>query len=113
MTREIAALRDKIAARRDAYEREYERTSQIIESRFDQDVRRVFKRLRDELPAGLVQLDRDLADLVDGLPRVARPGKYRRSEKDGRVVFEVGHGCRSRRGCRGRPAVRDRRLRGV
>ena len=52
VTREIAALRDKIAERRDAYEKEYERTSQIIESRFDEDVRRVFKRLREELPAG-------------------------------------------------------------
>lgn len=31
VTREIAALRDKIAVRRDSYEREYERTSQIIE----------------------------------------------------------------------------------
>jgi len=58
ISREIAALRDKIAARREACEKEYERTSQIIESRFDQDVRRVFRRLRDELPEGLVQLAR-------------------------------------------------------
>ena len=47
VTREIAALRDKISERRDAYEKEYERTSQIIESRFDENVRRVFKQ-----PAG-------------------------------------------------------------
>jgi superfamily II DNA/RNA helicase len=40
VTREIAALRDKIAIRRDAYEKEYQRTSQIIESRFDEDVSR-------------------------------------------------------------------------
>jgi superfamily II DNA/RNA helicase len=53
VTREIAALRDKISERRDAYEREYERTSKIIESRFDENVRRVFKRLRDDLPHGL------------------------------------------------------------
>ncbi len=72
VTREIAALRDKIAGRRDAYEKEYERTSQIIESRFDEDVRRVFRRLREELPAGLVQLDRDIADLVDGYLALAR-----------------------------------------
>ena len=43
VTREIAALRDKIAGQRDAYEKEYDRTSQIIESRFDEDVRRVFR----------------------------------------------------------------------
>ena len=33
--RELAALRDRIGSRRDAYEKEYQRTSQIIESRFD------------------------------------------------------------------------------
>ena len=66
VTREIAALRDKISERRDAYEKEYERTSQIIESRFDENVRRVFKRLREELPGSLADLDRDIAELVDG-----------------------------------------------
>ncbi len=88
VTREIAALRDKIAVRRDAYEREYERTSQVIESRFDEDVRRVFKRLREELPAGLVQVDRDLADLVDGY-LASRAANYQRSDEAGRVVFDV------------------------
>ncbi len=88
VTREIAALRDKIAGRRDAYEKEYDRTSQIIESRFDEDVRRVFRRLRDELPAGLVQLDHDIADLVDGYLRSTGLG-YQRVEQDGRVLFEV------------------------
>ena len=43
VTRELAALRDKISERRDAYEREYQRTSKIIESRFDENVRRAFK----------------------------------------------------------------------
>ena len=88
VTREIAALRDKISVRRDAYEQEYERTSQIIESRFDDDVRRVFKRLRDELPPGLVQLDRDLADLVDGC-LAARGVGYRRTDQAYRVVFDL------------------------
>ena len=88
VTREIAALRDKIAGRRDAYEKEYERTSQIIESRFDEDVRRVFRRLREELPQGLVQLDRDIADLVDGYLRSNGIG-YERSDQAGRVVFDV------------------------
>ena len=88
VTREIAALRDKIAGRRDAYEKEYDRTSQIIESRFDEDVRRVFRRLRDQLPAGLVQLDRDIADLVDGYLRSTGLA-YQRTEQDGRVLFEV------------------------
>ena len=88
VTREIAALRDKIAERRDAYEKEYDRTSQLIESRFDENVRRVFKNLREELPHGLADLDRELGDLVDGY-LAARGVKYRRSEKAGRVVFDV------------------------
>jgi hypothetical protein len=88
VTREIAALRDRIAVKRDAYEREYERTSQIIESRFDEDVRRVFRRLREELPDGLVELDRDISTLVEGfLHRHAV--EYRRSEQGGRVFFDV------------------------
>src|SRR2546427_6700496 len=91
VTREIAALRDKIAVRRDAYEKEYQRTSQIIESRFDEDVRRVFKRLREELPKGLLQLDRDLADLVEGY-LASRDVNYQRSEEGGRVVFDIAPG---------------------
>lgn len=88
VTREIAALRDKIGAKREAFEREYERTSQIIESRFDEDVRKVFKRLREELPAGLLQLDRDIADLVEGHLR-SRGIVYTRTEADSRVAFDV------------------------
>jgi superfamily II DNA or RNA helicase len=88
VTREIAALRDKISERRDLYEKEYERTSQIIESRFDENVRRVFKRLRENLPDSLGDLDRGLADLVDGY-LTARAVAYRRSIEAGRVVFDV------------------------
>jgi hypothetical protein len=93
VTREIAALRDKIAERRDAYEKEYDRTSQIIESRFDENVRRIFKSLREKLPHGLADLDRDLATLVEGY--LATNGvKYRRSDMDGRVLFDVSEGSR-------------------
>jgi hypothetical protein len=48
----------------------------------------VFRRLRDELPAALVQLDRDLADLVEGFLD-ASGIEYRRSEEGQRVIFEV------------------------
>jgi Helicase conserved C-terminal domain/SNF2-related domain len=91
VTREIAALRDKISERRESFEKEYERTSQIIESRFDENVRRVFKRLREDLPRGLADLDRDIADLVDGY-LTARAVEYRRFDEAGRVVFELAHG---------------------
>ena len=88
VTREIAALRDKISERREAFEKEYERTSQIIESRFDENVRRVFKRLREELPGSLAGLDNDIADLVEGYLS-ARGVKYGRSDGAGRVVFDI------------------------
>ncbi|MGH9202687.1 MAG: hypothetical protein ACRD2A_15790, partial [Vicinamibacterales bacterium] len=88
VTREIAALRDKISERRDAYEQEYARTSQIIQSRFDENVQRVFKRLRDDLPAALADLDRDIAVLVDGyLASLGVP--FDRTEVGGRVVFDI------------------------
>jgi Helicase conserved C-terminal domain/SNF2-related domain len=88
VTREIAALRDKISERRDAYEKEYERTSLIIESRFDENVRGVFKRLRKDLPDSLAEFDGDLANLVDGY-FAARAVPFRRSDEPGRVVFDV------------------------
>jgi hypothetical protein len=90
VTREIAALRDKISERREAFEKEYERTSQIIESRFDENVRRVFKRLREDLPRSLADLDRDIADLVNGY--LAAHVEYRRFDEAGRVVFELAPG---------------------
>jgi hypothetical protein len=92
VTREIAALRDKISERRDAYEKEYERTSQIIESRFDENVRKVFKRLREDLPGSLADFDRDLADLVDGYLTTCAV-TYQRSDEAGRVVFDVAPGA--------------------
>lgn len=92
VTREIASLRDRIGARREAFEREYARTSQIIESRFDEDVRRVFRRLRDELPASLRQLDVEIAALVEGHLR-AKGIPHTRTETSGRVLFDIADGA--------------------
>ena len=89
VTREIAALRDKIAERRDAYEKEYERTSQIIESRFDEDVRKVFRRLREELPAGTRRSSIGTSPTSWTATFASRGVEYRRSEQAGRVVFDV------------------------
>ena len=88
VTREIAALRDKISERREAFEKEYERTSQIIESRFDENVRRVFKRLREELPGSLARLDTDIAELVDAYLGACGI-QYQCSGEPGRVVFNI------------------------
>ena len=91
VTREIAALRDKISERSDAFEKESQRTSQIIESRLHEDVRRVFKGLREALPDSLADLDRDIAVLVDEY-LAGRAVAYRRSNETGRVVFDVAPG---------------------
>jgi superfamily II DNA or RNA helicase len=88
VTREIAALRDKIEGRREAYEQEYRRTSQIIESRFDEEVRKVFRHLRHELPAALAQFDRDIADLVASY-LVDSGIEHRRTGDGPRAVFEI------------------------
>jgi hypothetical protein len=96
VTREIAALRDRIAERRDAYEKEYLRTSQIIESHLHQDVRRVFNRLREDLPRGLAELDRDIERLVESYLS-ANGIRYRRDEHEGRIIFELDDGSFGRR----------------
>ena len=88
VTREIAALRDKISERRDAYEREYQRTSKIIESRFDENVRRVFKHLQEDLPRGLAELDRDIAGLVGGYLDTAHVPHHHFSAA-GREIFVI------------------------
>lgn len=88
VAREIAALKDKMSERRAAYDREYERTSQIIESRFDEGVRKVFKRLKEDLPASLAEFDQDMANIVEGY--LAASGvEYSRSDEASRVVFTV------------------------
>jgi adenine-specific DNA-methyltransferase len=92
VARELAALRDKISERREAFEKEYERTSQVIESRFDENVRKVFKRLRAELPESLADLDKDIAKLVDGYLK-SRSVQYRRADEAGRVVFDIEQGA--------------------
>jgi hypothetical protein len=48
----------------------------------------VFKRLREELPGSLAELDKDIAEIVDGYLKTLAV-KYRRADEAGRVVFEV------------------------
>ena len=91
VTSQIAALRDRIVERRESYEREHARTSQIIESRFDDEVQRVFRGLKERLPAGLARLDADLAELVGGYLETQ---PHRRSLQEGRVWFELEEGAR-------------------
>jgi len=61
---EIRALRDRIDARRETFEETHRRTAGLIESRFDDEVRRVFRHRRDEVDVELGAFDRDLARVV-------------------------------------------------
>jgi hypothetical protein len=78
--------------RRKAYETEHARASKIIQSRFDENVRKVFKRLRDDLPGGLAAFDEDLARLVEGY-LTWRGVAHSRTVLAGNVVFEIQPGA--------------------
>lgn len=57
---ELRELRDRVDTVRHRFEEEQGRTSGLIESYFDEEVRRVFARRQEELPAALLDLDADL-----------------------------------------------------
>jgi len=73
--------------RRD-FEQEIDRTRGLIESRIDKTVRSVFRKIQEELPSSLAQLDRDIDEVVTGyLNAIHAP--FERSAKDGRVFLEL------------------------
>ena len=57
---ELRKLRDSMDDRRRELEEVHERTVGLIESRLDESVHQVFRRIRDELPATLAELDKEL-----------------------------------------------------
>ena len=82
---ELRALREKVAEERRRYEETRSRTIGVIEQRFDDEVKRVFRLRRDAVPESLAELDRDLARVVrDFLVAGSTPFV----EKDG--LLEVG-----------------------
>jgi hypothetical protein len=82
---ELRALREKVAEERRRYEETRSRTIGVIEQRFDDEVKRVFRLRRDAVPESLAELDRDLARVVrDFLVASSTPFV----EKDG--LLEVG-----------------------
>ncbi len=61
---ELRALREKVAAERRRFEETRSRTVGLIEQRFDDEVRQVFKLRREAVSPSLAALDRDLERLV-------------------------------------------------
>ena len=67
--KELRRLRESMEDRRQELTRVQERTTGLIESRFDEGVKQVFRRIADELPATLAELDADLERVVLGYLR--------------------------------------------
>ena len=61
---ELRRLRESMEDRRQELTRVQERTTGLIESRLDDSVQQVFRRIADELPATLAELDADLERVV-------------------------------------------------
>ncbi len=64
VTAELRALRDRVAEERARFEETHNRTATLIEDRFDEGVKRVFRNHQLAVPAALAELDRDLASVV-------------------------------------------------
>lgn len=60
VTAELRSLRERVAEERRRFEETHTRTAKLIEEHLDEDVKRVFRSLRQELPSALAELDRDL-----------------------------------------------------
>jgi len=61
---ELRQLRDSVGEARRRFDEERNRTAELIESAFDEDVRNVFLERQSELPKALAELDADLERLV-------------------------------------------------
>ena len=61
---ELVSLRESIDEERTRFEATHERTAGLIESRFDEEVKRVFRRIQETLPNELAAFDRDLERVV-------------------------------------------------
>ena len=69
---ELRRLRETMEERRRELERIREHTTGLIETRFDDSVQQVFRRIADELPATLAALDADLERIVTDYLRANR-----------------------------------------
>jgi hypothetical protein len=85
---QLEALRDDIEDRRDRFEQTHQRTAGLIERHFDEQVKRVFRRIQDELPAELAAFDRELERVVVSYLQ-AIGAAYTRREQDSVVLLDI------------------------
>jgi superfamily II DNA or RNA helicase len=88
LVRELKGLRDEVDARRRSVEDGWRRAASLIQSRLDEDVQRVFRRIRDDLPESLAGIDHAVDRVVTDYLE-ARGIPHRRSERDGRILLDV------------------------
>jgi len=89
MVRELEELRDDVDARRKSVEDGWRRAAGLIQSRLDGEVQRVFRRIRDDLPASLAKVDRAVDDVVTSYLQ-ARNIEHTRTEDNGKILFATG-----------------------
>jgi hypothetical protein len=88
LVRELEGLRDEVDARRRSVEDGWSRAASLIQSRLDEDVQRVFRRIREDLPKSLAGVDRAVDGVVTAYLE-ARGIPHSRSESDGRILLNV------------------------
>ena len=86
---ELRALRERVGESRKRFEEIHVRTASAIDQHFDTDVRRVFKRHQEQVPAALKELDRDLERLVRGYLDGSHIPYERAGEGDGGVTLHI------------------------
>jgi superfamily II DNA or RNA helicase len=90
---ELRRLREQIDEERKNFEQTWVRTAGLIETRFDQRVKQVFRRLKAELPEGLAELDSGMDRLMTGFLGATQI-PYVRSHAGGAVRFELSSSTR-------------------
>jgi hypothetical protein len=85
---ELRRLREEMEEERKRFEETWARTAGLIDTRFDQRVKKVFRRLQTDLPEGLARLDSELDRLVAGYFEANGIG-YRRDCTGGCIRLEL------------------------
>jgi hypothetical protein len=88
VVRELKDLRDSVDKERHAFEERVQETASVIESRFDQGVRSVFRNLREMLPQAVASYDRALDEVLSGF-LAARGVPFTRSEGKHMIRYAV------------------------
>jgi hypothetical protein len=85
---ELRRLREQMEEERKNFEQTWARTAGLIETRFDQRVKQVFRSIQAGLPEGLAEFDNGMDRLITGFLGACEI-PYQRSPGDGAIRFEI------------------------